>query len=99
MIKKYKKKQVVIEAIKFDGSFRSFTKIKDWMCDNGFNYVSIIKEVSKVSKEVVNITICIPTLEGTMEANKGDYVIKGIKNEFYPCKPDIFEMSYEEVEE
>lgn len=41
----------------------------------------------------------IVTLEGVMRANKGDYIIKGIKGEFYPCKPDIFEASYEKVEE
>jgi hypothetical protein len=39
----------------------------------------------------------IPTLEGTMRANDGDWIIKGIKGEFYPCKPDIFEATYEPV--
>lgn len=43
--------------------------------------------------------ILIDTLEGTMEANVGDYIIKGIKGEFYPCKPDIFEQTYEELNE
>ena len=41
----------------------------------------------------------IKTLEGTMIANKGDYIIKGIQGEIYPCKPDIFEATYELVEE
>ena len=41
----------------------------------------------------------IVTLEGTMIANLGDYIIKGIKNEIYPCKADIFEATYEKVEE
>ena len=41
--------------------------------------------------------IYIPTLEGEMTCTKGDWIIKGIKGEFYPCKPDIFEKSYEEV--
>jgi hypothetical protein len=40
----------------------------------------------------------IPTLEGDMKCSKGDYVIKGVKGEFYPCKPDIFELTYEIVE-
>ena len=37
----------------------------------------------------------IPTLEGVMQAHEGDYVIKGVQGEFYPCKPDIFEATYE----
>jgi hypothetical protein len=41
----------------------------------------------------------IQTLEGSMIASVGDYIIKGVKGEFYPCKPDIFEMTYEEVEQ
>jgi len=41
--------------------------------------------------------ICIPTLEGRMYANKGDWIIRGIKGEFYPCKPDIFEATYEQI--
>lgn len=43
--------------------------------------------------------IAIPTLEGTMLATPGDYIIKGLQGEFYPCKPDIFEASYERVED
>lgn len=39
----------------------------------------------------------IPTLEGEMAVSEGDYIIKGVKGEFYPCKPDIFEMTYEAV--
>lgn len=40
----------------------------------------------------------IPTLEGDHTANNGDWIIKGVKGEFYPCKPDIFEMTYEVAE-
>lgn len=43
--------------------------------------------------------IVISTLEGDMLASKGDYIIRGIRGEFYPCKPDIFEATYQEVEE
>jgi len=42
-------------------------------------------------------TILILTLEGMMEAQAGDYIIKGINGEFYPCKPDIFKKTYEEI--
>jgi hypothetical protein len=41
--------------------------------------------------------VVIETLEGNMTASKGDYIIKGIKGEFYPCKPDIFELTYEKI--
>jgi len=43
-------------------------------------------------------TLVIHTLEGNMTANAGDFIIKGVKGEFYPCKPDVFEQTYEEVE-
>lgn len=42
-------------------------------------------------------TLDIPTLEGTMTAQPGDYIIRGVKGEYYPCKPDIFEAIYERV--
>ena len=45
-----------------------------------------------------NIGLAIPTLEGLMIANENDWVIRGISNELYPCKPDIFEKTYEPVE-
>lgn len=44
-------------------------------------------------------TLTIPTLEGDMTASVGDWIIKGINGEFYPCKPDIFDATYEKVEE
>lgn len=43
-------------------------------------------------------SVLISTLEGTMEASPGDYIIKGVQGEYYPCKPDIFEATYEKVE-
>ena len=43
--------------------------------------------------------LMIRTLEGDMRATPGDYIIKGVKGEFYPCKPDIFEQSYDKAEE
>lgn len=45
-----------------------------------------------------NVSCDLETLEGTMRANKGDYIIQGIKGEIYPCKADIFEMTYQKVE-
>ncbi len=46
---------------------------------------------------LVDNELCIYTLEGDMSASVGDYIIKGVKGEFYPCKPDIFQLTYEEV--
>lgn len=43
--------------------------------------------------------VLIETLEGTMKADKGDWIIRGVKGELYPCKPDVFKMTYEEVVE
>lgn len=53
-----------------------------------------------IGKSITNkgTTLIIHTLEGDMEASIGDYIIKGVKGEFYPCKPDIFLATYEKVE-
>jgi hypothetical protein len=53
----------------------------------------VIDAVQAESEELIN------TLEGVMLARKGDYIITGVKGERYPCKPDIFEATYEKVEE
>jgi hypothetical protein len=50
------------------------------------------------SLDGTGIKVVIPTLEGTMLGAKGDFIIKGVNGEFYPCKPDIFEKTYEKVE-
>ena len=58
-------------------------------------------EISKFSGELWKCKdgcLLVPTLEGDMKASKGDYIIKGVKGECYPCKPDIFKETYEEVE-
>jgi hypothetical protein len=51
----------------------------------------------KVREPVGKDYLEIETLEGVMRANKGDYIIKGVSGEFYPCKPDIFKATYEEI--
>lgn len=78
----YKKKPVVIEAIRFTGS----------------NYEEIREFIGK-NTLCSDLSIVIPTLEGDMVAQKGDYIIKGVHGEFYPCKPDIFNETYEVVSE
>lgn len=83
MIKKYRKKPVVIEAIQWNGS-------------NEFEIWNYFEDISIRLKE--EGTLLIRTLEGDHIASVVDYIIKGIKGEIYPCKPDIFEKTYEEVE-
>ena len=82
MIKKYRKKPVVIEAVQWIG-----------------NNLSDIETFIGRSVKNKETTIVIRTLEGDMEASIGDYIIKGVNGEFYPCKPDIFDKTYEEVKE
>ena len=80
---KYRKKPVVIEAMQFTG--------KNVLEVCGF----VGKENMVVASGLPHITIV--TLEGKMQAQPNDFIIKGIKGEFYPCKPDIFAMTYEEA--
>lgn len=84
---KYRKLPVVIEAIKYQAELGN-NRVINWL-----------------SQQKANITdwlffdgeITIPTLEGKMKVSDGDFIIKGVNGEFYPCKSDIFEKTYEEV--
>ena len=85
---KYRKKPVVIEAVQYDGNFRCL----DIFSINDVGNFKLGKE------EDGSPYLLIPTLEGDMKCSKGDYVIKGINNEFYPIKSEIFFKTYEKVE-
>lgn len=61
------------------------------------NNLAEINEFMKKFIRVIGLTLEIPTLEGNMKASLGDYIIKGVNGEFYPCKPDIFAKTYEEA--
>ena len=82
---KFRKKPVVIEAVEWDGTNGSLDEIADLALDCG-------RRVQLVGGQLE-----IPTLEGVMTASLGDWVIKGVQGEIYPCKPDIFEATYEPV--
>ena len=86
-VKKYVKKPVVIEAMVFEDTVDCLAELSEFIGN---------KEV-RVSYAEPEPKLLIETLEGTMKANEGDYIIKGISGEFYPCKPDIFHKTYEEV--
>lgn len=99
MSTKYRKKPVEIEAIKWDGSLNAFKKIKEFnpsIIDGG-----AVWHQNAIGTDDDCLTsswpLFIQTLEGTLSASIGDYIIKGVKGEFYPCKPDIFEMTYDKV--
>ena len=97
MIKKYRKKPVVIRALQWTGD--NYTEILNF-CDKAeFQHkVRKHKHVFTGESEILEeIELTIETLEGTHEASIGDYIIEGVNGEFYPCKPDIFEKTYEEV--
>jgi len=82
---KFMKKPVVIEAEQFTEDNK----------DRAFNFITC--NCYPERDEEGNPTIKIQTLEGIMTAQLGDWIIKGVKGEFYPCKPDIFTETYEEV--
>lgn len=79
MISTYFKKPVRIEAVQ-------------WTGDNVKEVKEFVKPIAEYLED--EAVILIHTLEGDMKANVGDYIIKGIKGEFYPCKPDIFKETY-----
>lgn len=87
---KYKKKPVVIEAIQFTGTLNNLEELSNFI-DNQDLVISY--------KDPKCVVIKLQTLEGQMIASLGDYIIKGVQGEFYPCKPDIFEQTYERVDE
>ena len=90
---KYRKKPVVIDAIQLKASniFEILDFITGEQTEINDAYFEYAKTVVKDGYLIIN------TLEGEMKASIGDYVIKGVQGEFYPCKPDIFEATYEAV--
>lgn len=84
---KYRKKPVVIDAQRV--TVFNLGEVAEW-CGG-----SVVRGTADAKHRAV----AIRTLEGVMEAAVGDYVIRGIKGEFYPCKPDIFEATYDEENE
>lgn len=84
---KFRKKPVEVEALQYKNDAESIAEIHDFV--NGTISVDYSKEPPILK---------IPTLEGEMKAKPGDYIIKGVEGEFYPCRSDIFDKTYEKVE-
>jgi len=91
---KYRKKPVVIEAMRWDGTAESATPIIDWALANDGTIRYTCGPEDGCSAEVGVHWLDIDTLEGTMRAMPGDWIIRRVKGEFYPCKPDIFAATY-----
>ena len=90
MIKKYRKKPVIIEAIQWDGTYRGMRKIEAL-----FDGLHTMASGYHPEFDTVNYWH-IETLGGSLRVQPQDFIIKGTKGEFYPCKPDIFGMTYNE---
>ena len=84
-VKRYKKKPLIVEAVQNTG-------------DNLFEIMDFTNGKCEAVFTSKGYEYEIDTLEGTMTANIRDYIIKGIKGEFYPCKPDVFKATYDECE-
>ncbi len=95
---KYRKKPVVVEAIQLSVDnvleVERFIEQKEIRLDTGAaqDKFEDYKDIVRRNGRKIN------TLEGAMTAKIGDYIIKGVSGEFYPCKPDIFEKTYEKVD-
>ena len=83
---RFRKKPVVIDAVEWDGSDEAHDQVEMWAAD------------TDCCLALQSGCLFIDTLEGEMRADRGDWIIRGVKGEIYPCKPDIFEATYEIAE-
>jgi hypothetical protein len=91
--RRYRKKPVVIEAVQFEADGSNWREC----CE----FIEALPWWENVGEEEGNApppSLDIETLEGRMKCSPGDFIVRGVKGEHYPCKPDIFEATYEEVE-
>ena len=98
MSSKYRKKPVVIEAFQL-GYHWPQDECNEWFHDAVTNGVITTHNMGKFHNPNEKPFIEIRTLEGVMRGDRGDYIIKGIQGEIYSCKSEIFEATYEEVNE
>ncbi len=107
---KYRKRPVTIEALQWSGEdhIPSINEMKTFLGGSSQDFTednkyTIDEPTFKMylyrGSEYEGCGLVIKTLEGEMHVSKGDYVIKGVEGEYYPCKPDIFEKTYEKVDE
>lgn len=94
---KYRKKPIVIDAFPYDGDLKGSDGkfyVPDWAVKAFEEKIIFFDEFDSESSPA---ELFIKTLEGVHHASVGDYIIRGVNGELYPCKPDIFEKTYEVV--
>ena len=94
-LKKYRKKPVTIEAVQLN--IHNVREVAKW-CGADLGYTFSITDLGSAFDSAEPDSLDIHTLEGTMAAHIDDYIIRGVQGEFYPCKPDIFEETYEALQ-
>lgn len=97
---KYRKKAVEIEAVKFNPTIKSVKEVYEFLHGEGSIVLNCQMDHNKFddyASAVIRSGMDIKTLEGKITASVGDFIIKGVKGEFYPCKPDIFELTYDKL--
>jgi hypothetical protein len=90
--RKFRKKPVVVEAMLYESTTFSRNQIIYWMESH-----LALSRGTAYQIDVDSGEFFILTLEGRMKVAHGDYIIRGVQGEFYPCKPDIFNATYEEA--
>lgn len=88
MIQKFRKKPVTVEAHLFTG--KNYDEVREFM---------ELEYLKWKPQRGTAVSVYVQTLEGEMEAMPGDWIVKGVKGEFYPCKPDIFDITYEALKD
>jgi hypothetical protein len=92
---RYTKRPVTIEAMQWDGTAAGATPVIDWLLSEGgtARYHEHLMDGEMIAHP--DPYLKIDTLEGVIIASAGDFIIRGIQGEFYPCKPDIFAATYD----
>lgn len=94
---RFRKKPVVIEAVQFSGNMEDWQEVYDF-CRDHFGLSHLTGPHPRHEDDGL-YRASIETLEGTLFVDPLDWIIKGVKGEFYPCKPDIFTQTYEVIDD
>lgn len=97
MTERFRKRPVVIEAMQITDNTAELATLEEWFIEHDAD-AHIITAWDNTTP-TLHVSVHIETLEGEMSADKGDWIIRGVAGEFYPCKPDIFEQTYEPYRE
>ncbi|AUM18226.1 hypothetical protein [Rhodococcus ruber] len=95
-VKTFRKKPVEIEAMQWNGTAERFAELQQWGGVDTFVIERVAESTGGGDPRWFD-RLLVPTLEGQMRADVCDWIIRGVKGEFYPCKPDIFEATYDEA--